>query len=88
MTTPMDTQIAAQFKRFQIIQEILNTEYLYVEDLKTLIKVLPFYLHIRSSALSGQTLTMSARVCVCVVCVVRHTVLSHANPRRRVAAVA
>lgn len=37
-TTPMDTQIAAQFKRFQIIQEILNTEYLYVEDLKTLVK--------------------------------------------------
>jgi hypothetical protein len=38
-TTSMDTQIAAQFKRFQIIQEILNTEYLYVEDLKTLVKV-------------------------------------------------
>lgn len=36
--TSMDTQIAAQFKRFQIIQEVLNTEYLYVEDLKILVK--------------------------------------------------
>lgn len=51
MTTPMDTQIAAQFKRFQIIQEILNTEYLYVEDLKTLIKVVPVWS--LESALSG-----------------------------------